>query len=292
MLFNVVNSNQVKQSNNKKSNNNRKNGIVLNVTNNTPQVTHIQIQQPIQPPPAPPPPPQQQQQQQQHQIISASSNDFKSKKISSILKSSIFLSSNSNSNTNTNVNANSNSINPVLAGNSKQNLASTQPNTAIYAQTFQLNPIQFAIDTNSISNHNNVNNNISIPIYNNSTLNEQFNNFSSNLNALAQTQNLNIIDYNNQSAFNYNNVNSSINYNGLTLKQVQIDKPKESNELRKQNLSKKQQKQQIDTLNQLHEQVQSQTASIDNTIDSILNMISGGQNSSFNQNQSNYSSIN
>ena len=91
--------------------------------------------------------------------------------------------------------------------------------------------------------------------------------------------------FKNQSLFNYNNTNSSINYNGITLKQIQMDKSKEPSQFKKQNVTKKQQ-QQSETLNQLHEQNQSQTTSIDNTIDSILNMISTGPNPRFNQSQS------
>ena len=63
-----------------------------------------------------------------------------------------------------------------------------------------------------------------------------------------------------------------------------MDKSKEPSQFKKQNVTKKQQ--QSETLNQLQEQNQSQTTSIDNTIDSILNMISTGPNPRFNQSQS------
>ena len=268
----IVNTNvtppMAKQGQTKKASANRKNGIFLQTTTNQQQP---QQQQQLQ---------QQQQQQQQQtqpppqqQIISASSNDFKSKKISSILKSGIFMNT-SNMNANTNALTNHvNQSNPVMSTSLfKQPPLQhhTTPNT-IYTQTLQLNPIQLTLDTNTSTINSNVgnnsNNSMSIPLYSNS-LNDQFlNTFS----VQAHNNNSSLIDYSNHVAFNYpnsanNNANSNVitNYNGLTLKQIQAEKIKDLKT--GANSSSKKQNTESPT---------SQKASIDNTIDSILNMVTG-----------------
>jgi hypothetical protein len=235
-------------------------------------------------------------QQPQAQIISASSNDFKSKKISSILKSTMYMSNQAQQTKPASA--------PVFQPQPQpqqipQQTAQHQAISLGMAQTFQitnvepakfqqpshiylnnqalqLNPIQITLDSYKhdelgLINNNNGQQFISIPIYTNSS-HEPLNIFGAQQNTITPT----ILSKINQISPSLVSFSTNSQPKVANSAQIQLAQPKQTAKQAKtnKNINELTNAQPKPTKKQ---QQKAESSSIDSTIDTILSLISGNE---------------
>ena len=243
-------------------------------------------------------------QQPQAQIISASSNDFKSKKISSILKSTMYMSNQAQQTKPPSAQVFQPQQQPQIAQQINQHQAISlgmaqtfqitnvepakfqQPshiylnNQAISTTALQLNPIQITLDHSykpdelGLVNNNNGQQFISIPIYTNSSHENPLSLFGAQQQTNTNPTIISKINQISPSLVSFSTNSQPKVVNGGA--QIQLAQPKQTTKQAKNNknineLTNAQPKQ------TKKQQQKAENSSIDSTIDSILSLISGNE---------------